>query len=448
MEAENFLASGFGIRRSLEARAGWCPLSEQARVWQPSRLKGIQVGASFGTPFLGATQVFDLRPMPRKYLALERTDDSANRFVSSGTILLSCSGTVGRATVAHQAHEGVLISHDLLRVAPLREDWWGWIYAYLRAPKARAMMNAAQYGHIIKHLEVAHLNALPILQLALPVRERFEERVRRIVSDRRRSVQLTAEAESIYESAFPSLRPDEPDAAGFEVSALAMFGSRRRLDAARFVPSVERALEAFRRDAVDTVTVSELTRRVFVPGRFKHVYGEGGTPYLDSADVLEVSPDIKKFVLSLSEEEQEDYRVEPGWLLVPCSGQVYGNIGHSVLATEWHVGKVLTNHIMRICPSENVRSGYLLCALGHPKLGRPQLVRFAFGSSVPEISPEDVETAVVPRLAPRTEERIADLMEEAARARDEADRLEAAIAAEADGLIDRFLAGDQEGFEA
>jgi hypothetical protein len=102
---------------------------------------------------------------------------------------------------------------------------------------------------------------------------------------------------------------------------------------------------------------------------------------------------------------------------------------------------------MRVCAADNIRSGYLLCALGHPKLGRPQLVRFAFGSSVPEIAPEDVETAIVPRLAASTEEKIADLMEEAARVRDEADRLEAAIATEAEHLIDRFLAGEREGFE-
>ena len=69
-EAETYLASGFGIRRAIEARpAGWVRLLEPASVWQPSRLKGILVSPEFGTPFLAATQVFDLRPIPRKWLA-------------------------------------------------------------------------------------------------------------------------------------------------------------------------------------------------------------------------------------------------------------------------------------------------------------------------------------------------------------------------------------------
>ena len=444
MEAENYLAGGFGIRVAFEAfQYGWERLEGLARVWQPSQLKGILVAPAFGTPFLGATQVFDLRPVARKHLAIERTDDAENRFVASGTILVTCSGSVGRATLAHQAHEGMLVSHDLLRVSPLAVEWWGWIYAYLRAPQTRAMMSAAQYGHIIKHLEVAHLHALPIVRVNNQIRREFQERVLRILKDRERAVSLTVQAESILEAALPRACAEAENETGFSVSATRAFASRRRLDAARFAPFVDKVLDAFRSEAKSVATVRSLATRVFVPGRFKHVYGEGGTPYLDSADILEVNPDVKKFVLSLTSEQQHEYRVEPGWLLIPCSGQVYGNIGQSVLATGWHVGKVITNHIMRICPAEGIRSGYLLCILGHPKLGRAQLIRYAFGSSVPEIAPEDVETAVVPRLGNKQENIIADLMEEAAQARDEADQLEESIASNAEHIIDRFLGGDR-----
>lgn len=225
-----------------------------------------------------------------------------------------------------------------------------------------------------------------------------------------------------------------------------MFGRRRRLDGSCHVLSVKRVTAAYRRDAREVVPLLAVVDRCFVPGRFKHVYGDGGKPYLDSADILEVSPDITKFVLSLSCEEQEEYRVEPGWLLIPCSGQIYGNIGHTVLSTDWHTGKLLTNHILRVCPSKSIRSGYLQCVLGHPQLGRPQLVRFAFGSSVPEIAAEDVATVPVPRLDADTECHLANMIEEAAKARDGADQREESIAAEAESLIARFLAGDSQDF--
>lgn len=76
MEAETYVASGYGIRLALEARkTGWTCMSKVAKVWQPSRLKGIQVSPEFGTPFLAATQVFDLRPVPRKWLSLDQIKD-------------------------------------------------------------------------------------------------------------------------------------------------------------------------------------------------------------------------------------------------------------------------------------------------------------------------------------------------------------------------------------
>src|SRR5690554_339193 len=73
MEAENYLSGGYGIRLAMDARKiGRGQLGDLVRVWQPSRLKGIIVSKEYGTPFLAATQVFDLRPVPRKFLSLDR----------------------------------------------------------------------------------------------------------------------------------------------------------------------------------------------------------------------------------------------------------------------------------------------------------------------------------------------------------------------------------------
>lgn len=447
MEAENYLSGGYGIRLAMEARqTGRGVLSALASVWQPSRLKGILVSREYGTPFLAATQVFDLRPAARKFLSLERTDTVSDRMVSPGQILVTCSGSVGRATLAHRPHEKIFISHDLLRVSAKDDKHWGWVYGYLRSPQGRAMMTAAQYGHMIKHLEISHLSSLPIPMLREDLLADFNLKAKRILDLRIEAYEKSRQAESRFEQCFPSLRIPSLPSTGFEVRASGMFSTRRRLDASCFVPSVDTIAEAFRRDARSVDALSEVTSKVFVPGRFKHVYGDGGMPYLDSADILEVNPDITKYVLSLSPEEQKEYHVEPGWLLIPCSGQVYGNIGHAVLATEWHVGKVLTNHILRVAPNQRIRSGYLQCVLGHPELGRPRIVRFAFGSSVPEISALDVQTLPIPRLGKGVEAGLADLMDESAGARDKADELEQELGTEAEILIDMFLAGDATSF--
>lgn len=447
MEAENYLSGGYGTRLAMEARkSGRGVLGDLAKVWQPSRLKGILVSKDYGTPFLAATQVFDLRPAARKFLSLDRTDNVAERMVQHGQILLTCSGSVGRATLAHRPHENTLISHDLLRISPKDESHWGWIYGFLRSPQGRAMMGAAQYGHIIKHLEPSHLRSIPIPMLRSDLLIDFEKKAKLILDLRIQAYDKGREAEARFEECFPSLKGVRAQTLGFEASAESMFSGRRRLDASCFAPSERSVTEAFENHAIRIDTLRDVTTRVFVPGRFKHIYGTGGMPYLDSADILEVNPDITKFVLSLTLEEQKDYHVEPGWLLIPCSGQVYGNIGHSVLATDWHVGKVHTNHLMRVVPKSSIRSGYLQCVLGHPELGRPRIVRFAFGSSVPEIAPADVATVAIPRLAKAIENELADLSDDSAVARDQADELEQEIGRDAEYLIDQFLEGDTTSF--
>ena len=442
MEAENFLSSGLGTRLAIESKAaGWTRLGDVARILQPSRLKGIQVSPEFGTPFLAATQVYGVRPTPRKWLSLNRTSDHAQRFVEEGTILLTRSGTVGRATLAHSTTDGVLISDDLIRVEANQENWRGWIYAYLRAPMVREMMKSARYGHIIKHLETHHLDELPILQLQQDLRAPYDQRASKIIGFRDRAHNLVDRAEAEYLNAIGT-RPEIGDGtSGFVTKASAMFSRGRRLEGNYHNPPARAAERAVQSGAQRIDVLGDLVERVFVPGRFKHIYGDEGVPYLDSAQILEVAPDINKQVLSLKGKKQADYLVRAGTLLIPCSGQLHGIIGSVELATDWHENKVLTNHILRIVPKSKpaIRIGYLQAVLSHPLFGRPRVLKGAFGSSVPELSPDDVSGISVPRLPTAIEDKIADMMEEAATLRTQANELEKQIADEAEDHLNQFL---------
>jgi type I restriction enzyme, S subunit len=195
--------------------------------------------------------------------------------------------------------------------------------------------------------------------------------------------------------------------------------------------------------------LGDLVERIFVPPRFKHIYGEEGVAYLDSAQLVEVAPDIDKWILSLDTERQLGYTVSAGTLLIPCSGQLHGIIGSVVIADAWHEGKILNNHVMRLIPKRDpdVRLGYLRTVIGHPRLGRPRVVQYAFGSSVPELLPADIADLSVPRLDRASEASIADHTEAAARLRSEADQLEDRIQSLAEGYVQEFLRGHGEHFE-
>lgn len=445
MEAENYLAGGYGIRLAMEARkTGWKQLHRLVDVWQPSRLKGIQVSREFGTPFLAATQVFDLRPVPRKFLSLDRTDNSKERFVTPGMILVTCSGNVGRATLACKPHEGILISHDLLRVEPEQEKLWGWLYAYLRAPQTRAMMSAAQYGHIIKHLEVSHLNALPMPVLRDELLNDFCTKVQTILDARNKAQSLLVEAESRFEKAIGLPDTSNIGESGFSVRANSFFAGRRRLEGFFHNPAVSAIRAHFVRQKLKVTRLAECGFDVWLPNRFKRINAEDGVPLLDSSDLFEVNPDISKRIADGDFGDHNCGRVKAGWLLLARSGQIYGINGSLTLANAAHEGRIISDHIIRIAPNDRcaIKIGYVYIALSHPILGRPLVKALAYGSSIPEIDVADIEQLEVVRLSVVDEEAIADLAEQGAALLAKADLLENDIAAEAEIIIDRFMAGD------
>ena len=444
MEAETYLSSGYGIRTSIESKpAGWQPLSAIARSWQPSRLKGIQVSRNFGTPFLAATQVFDVRPVPRKWLALDKTSDAANRFIPPGTIVITCSGAVGRPTLACLPHQNILISHDLLRIEPLDAKDKGWIYAFLLAPQTRAMATSAHYGHIIKHLETSHLDALPVPCVDDATARDFSKRVAKIIELRNEGYRLTLEAEASFEKAVGAVTIKDWGEQGFTVRAAKAFVSgRRRMEAAAHNPGVSAIRRYLAKKAEGFTPIADAGYDVWLPTRFRRIPAADGVLLVDSADLTEVNPDLSKKIADGDFGDPHRGRVEAGWILLCRSGQTYGIIGTAVMAEDDLEGKVISDHVMRIKPKAKpqIHPGYLVTALSHPLFGRPLVKALAYGSSIPEIEVADIQTFPIARLKASVEAAIAEIAEASAKARAAADILERQITADAEAIIGRFMA--------
>lgn len=450
MEAENYLSGGYGLRLTIENRSvGWQSFADYANVWQPSRLKGIQVSPDFGTPFLAATQMFDIRPVPRKWLAIERTNDAANRFINAGTIVVTCSGAVGRATLAYAPHDRTLISHDLLRVEVRDHSQWGWVFAYLRSDQARSMMTSAQYGHIIKHLEPSHLNALPVPIVNDERAREFRSHTTEILALRNRAYHLTLEAEERFEAALGSFNVCDWGEGGFNVRAAeAFFTGRRRFEGIFHNPGAAVLRSFLAKHGQGFTRICDAGFDVWLPTRFRRIPAEDGVWLLDSSDLFECNPDLTKRIADSDFGDPYKGRVKTGWLLLARSGQTYGINGSLVLASEALENKVISDHVIRIAPQGNtqIRVGYIQTALSHPKLGRPLVKSLAYGSSIPEIDPTDFSRLEVVRLEKKEEDTIADLAEESASLRAQADAIERALGMAAGELIGRFISGDMESF--
>ncbi len=192
-----------------------------------------------------------------------------------------------------------------------------------------------------------------------------------------------------------------------------------------------------------TNTLAELARAPYSMGRKKIYFGEGGINYLSADEIFAINPMAEKRVLVSPEDNHASHFVKEGWIIMACSGQIYGLNGSALLVTKEMESIFFSQDLIRIIPDEKkIRSGYLLTTLTHPTLGRPLLIRAAYGTSIPHLDPNDVAAFPVVRLDAETENAIADLAEASSAARSRADVLERALSRDAGVLIDRFIAGD------
>jgi hypothetical protein len=186
--------------------------------------------------------------------------------------------------------------------------------------------------------------------------------------------------------------------------------------------------------------LGELTSGVWWGNRFKRIPSPSGRPYLSADDLFTTNPyDIEKIVVA-GGGSSDHLAVEPGWIVMACSGQTYGLNGSAKIVTRYHRRFVLSHDIIRIIPNiSKVRTGYLLTALTHPFLGRPLVLREAYGSSIPHIEPADLANVPIARASPEVEDEVAEFAEEAASELSKAEALEREMADNASKIISDFL---------
>ncbi len=438
LDAEVYLSDGYTVRRAIRrSNTSVATLGELADIWQPNRLKGILVEEQDGAPFLAATQVFDVWPTPRKWLARSRTPDVPDRYVEPGWMLVTRSGTVGNVIITYSAHDGLVISDDLLRVQVTDVALRHYIYTFLRTWHGRAMMRGSHYGNIIKHLEVEHLTELPV-PIVSRLTDDLSTVIGRVFAKRDEAYRLDLASREALSKAMPS-QPGRQSEAGFALSARTIFGGRRRLDGYAHNPRALAVSETVERYGDPVARLGDLAQLV-LPGRFARTYAASGTPLLGSEDIFKVNPEITKFLARAMDLDMTEYAVEAGWLLMARSGQIYGLNGSVVLANEGHERAVVSEHVIRIIPlRDGVRPGYLQAFLSHRSLGQPLVLSQAFGTSIPELAPEDIERIPIPRLASRAEDDIADAVERASQLRMEADKEENGAVAKLEAELEKEL---------
>lgn len=374
----------------------------------------------YGVPFITSGNMLqsDLSSVP----FLRKKDAISSRLsylqLSSGITLISCSGTIGRMTYVRPDMEGMWSSQDVMKVVPdTAKIPSGYLYAFLSSKYGVPLVVSGTYGAIIQHIEPEHIANLPVPRFG-----NLENQIHELIDN-------AANAIAKYAKLVKQARQSVLSAIGLEdPTPLEWFQSRERLGWQEGGISSE-SLRAYNYDPRARAYTNHLSQLPNDPlgslcdsdhfkGHivFKRIESdpEHGYRLIGQREAFQMRPEgrwiSRKSVASLG------LVVPPTTVLIPS----HGTLGESELycratyVTERTSTNAFSGDFYRcITLPGKIRGGYLYAFLS-TKIGFRLLRSMSTGGKQQYQHPSMLARLPIPRLAEDEENRIADLIEEAA----------------------------------
>jgi len=142
------------------------PLNEFAKdIYIPGRFKRIYLEEhNSGVPFFSGRCIHELDPSNKKYIsALIHKDRIGSQLtIKENMLLITCSGTTGKVCIVPEHWDNWVMTHDIVRLIPTSIEMTGYIYVFLNSDFGRILLQRSNYGSVVQHIEVPHVQDTPI----------------------------------------------------------------------------------------------------------------------------------------------------------------------------------------------------------------------------------------------------------------------------------------------
>jgi type I restriction enzyme S subunit len=398
LEGSFYGSNGYRAARAL-FRSGFDleNVGEHANVFNPPIFKRVYVDdEQSGVPYLTGSALLEARPIKETFLSRTLTSCLDELSIREGMVLISDSGSIGRTVLATRDIDGWASTNNLIRVLSndRRSFSQEFFYTYFVTSVGEYLLTRNTYGSVVEHIEPAHVRQTPFPVLPKLLREKLTEMIREVSRLRVEANRLltTAEAEVQRQCGLPELLPEENRFKAFVRSSdqvlesISNYGSLR-LDATAFDQTATRIRSAIAQGVHDQL--QSLCEEIIYIGKVYRVPVEDkafGAPLLSGKDLVMVRPAAEKYLSVLNAKHIERCRLQRGWVLVSCSG----NIGRVAMCYRNFEGFVGSEHMLRvICDEHRIDSFYLSAFLSSP-FGQIQMRAASYGSVIPEFSKDQL----------------------------------------------------------
>ncbi len=388
----------------LSNKYGCISICELAGIYHCPRFKRVFVEKS-EFPIYQPSQIGELNPSPAAYIS-DKTEVDLNVLrVLQGQVLMTCSGTVGNVTLVSKTLANRIFSHDLLRIGSHKPHHAGYLYAFFKSKQGRTLIQSANYGAVIQHIEPAHLLSLPIPNAPELLKTHIHYTITESFNLRDESNELMALARSTLQTALalPSveqLNPPTNAKNSLYCFSVNVANLNQRFEANYHNPLVQSITEHLHQHAAQVLPLGDkrLTQDIILAGRYKRVYVEEkqGVPFLGGKEILELDPRGEKY-LSLKQHGERianELILEENTIVVTRSGTI-GKV--NIVPKHWQ-GWAGSEHLLRAVPINTEWAGYLYAWLSS-EWALPLIRRFTYGAVVFEIDQYHLAQVPVPLLA-------------------------------------------------
>jgi len=374
------------------------------RCFYPNRFKRIYVDEEFGLEFFLPSQINEIYPKPEKYISPKTEVDINELKVEKNCLLLTRSGTIGNLTYVSETLAGKIFSDDVIRIFLQNPDDVGYIYAFLKSKIGQDILITNNYGAVVQHIEPSHLSEIKIPNPPQNLRKQIHNLISKSFKQRDEANGLIYEAESklINELNLPPLNQLTPESFGNnnDINSYIIHASnlQNRFDGSFHTPIVAAIEKHLKKYAAKVALLGDenITKNIFLPGRFKRIYVEEGQgrKFIGSKQIGELNPVNTKY-LSIFKHKDElgQLNLKENMILVTRSGTI-GNV--KIVPKHWEKW-VINEHVIRITPSSYRIAGYIYAWLDTP-YGKELIKRFTFGSVVDEIDVNNIASVQIPLL--------------------------------------------------
>lgn len=371
------------------------------------RFARIYVKPEFGVPFLSSADIIALNPERDRFLSRKLSKRLDHLMVQPWDVLITCSGTVGNASLAPLSWSEFALSQHAIRLRATDADTAGYLTCFLRSRWGRAQLVGERYGSVVTHIEPHHLTRIvapklpPILKIEIG--RAFVDAAQERDDANRKLAQSEKELLNLLDLSKPAVARTGPVTGTIRAGELA-----GRFEAAYHNPHA-RALEAalvsatypFKRLGDPSVglsvrAVTKFRKRVYVK--------RGGIPMLSSKQLFQVDPiDVKRLARGAHLNDLPEIELAEHMLCVTCSG----TIGRVLLVPAYMAGWTANQHALRIVSPDPTIAAYIYAWLASD-YGHMLLSRERYGSVIQELDRFQLAHLPLPWLSESDRELIAE----------------------------------------